>query len=564
MESLSKQISRFYGLSIPDLVLDVIEEGLTDLETNDLFTAHLARNRAYFGAVDKTLSGFVVLSDRGDDFFLLDSRDTGWVYWQDHEERTFTPCFRSLSEYLEFHKTQNSNSESFRSLLPSLTIHDLPQSNKSISTVELAVRYQWAVWCLGQVSDKSKGKTTESHWLGVAVDWFLHTTNGVEDAKVMYKAEAGFLKSDTHLAIWWLLVATVVADQPWIDEIIESGPKGSELFLSFSQNLNSLSLRKTLEVLPQFRKRRAAFLLQIAETCPNLEDMATLLSRSFVADPMVSFDKKMMYLSFASNNLYTDAYIKHILQSIEPDTVLYHIMMANLDKYNQNPSSDSARIVAEWILKPTLSGDFKLSKDLVGSFVDIAVLIADKHLAYEACKSLLKLDAFYFSLVELTVEIGQALESLDVEEYKSLYEQLTEIRPIYDSMFIENPNGDELEAIAKAEKLDAPKKQLLIQRVLDSPESFKPSSLKWAMLQAIDHVYAQRAQALFRSFKALGLGSNGAIAQMKQKSPKPNMALKQDLKAVLELFTSNEELEDVMLAFQEKNTVKELTTWIEA
>lgn len=562
MDSLSKQVSRFYDVSIPDLVLDVIEEGLTDLETNDLFTAHLARNRAYFGAVDKTLSGFVVLSDRGDDFFLLDSRDTGWVYWQDHEERTFTPCFRSLSEYLDFRKTQNSNSESFRSLLPSLPIHDLPQNNKSISTAELAVRYQWVVWFLGQVSEKTKGKTTESHWLGVAVDWFLHTTNGIEDAKVMYKAEAGFLKSDAHLAIWWLMVASVVADQPWIDEIIESGPKDSELFLSFSQNLKSLSLRETLEVLPQFRKRRAAFLLQIAETCPNLEDMVTLVSRSFVADPMVSFDKKMMYLSFASNNLYTDEYIKHIIQSIEPDTVLYHIMMSNLDKYNQNPSSDSARIVAEWILKPTLSDDFKLSKDLIGPFVDIAVLIADTRLAYEACKCLLKLDAFYFSLVELTLEIGQALKSPDVAAYKSLYEQLTELRPIYEIMYIENNDGDDLDAITKAEKLDLPQKQLLVRRILDSPESFKPTSLKWAMLQALDYAYAQRPQTLFRSFKALGLGSNGAIVQMKQKSPKPDVALKQDLKTVLELFTSNEELEDVMLAFQEKNTVKELTSWI--
>ncbi|MFN8437404.1 MAG: hypothetical protein U0V72_07135 [Cytophagales bacterium] len=213
MENLSKQMKRFYGLAIPDLVLDVVEEGLTDLETNDLFTAHLARNRAYFGAIDKTLSGFVVLSDSGDDFFLLDVRDSGWVYWQDHEERRFTPCFRSLREYLDFHKTQNTCSESFHDLLPSLKVNDLPQSNKSVSTADLAVRYQWAVWFWGQTSDKIKGKTTESHWLGVAVDWFLHTTNGVADAKVMYKAESEFLKHDAHLAVWWLLVAVVVADQ---------------------------------------------------------------------------------------------------------------------------------------------------------------------------------------------------------------------------------------------------------------------------------------------------------------------------------------------------------------
>lgn len=323
-------------------------------------------------------------------------------------------------------------------------------------------------------------------------------------------------------------------------------------------------MHETLEVLPQFRERRAAFLLQIAETCPNLEDMATLLSRSFVADPFTSFDKKMMYLTFATNNLYTDEYFQFVTENVENDSLIFQIVSANLDKYNQDLSSDSATKVAAWLLKATLFDDLKFAKNIAGAFVDIASLIADKHVAYEACKNLLKLNPYYFSLLELTVEMGKAIASPDVVEYKNLYEQLAEIRPIYDNMFIENPNGDELEAIAKAEKLNVPEKQLLIQRVLDSPEIFKTTALKWTIKQALDFEFVQRPQALFSALKALGLGANNTMVQMKQKSPKPDRALIADLKIVLQLFASNVELDDAMLAYQEKNIVKELTTWIEA
>src|SRR5689334_5657901 len=79
--------SRFYGLDVSPEVAATVRERLTDRDRDDLVDAHLAINYAYFGALDKTLSGFVILDDAGDNYTLLDLRDGGQTWWQDHETR---------------------------------------------------------------------------------------------------------------------------------------------------------------------------------------------------------------------------------------------------------------------------------------------------------------------------------------------------------------------------------------------------------------------------------------------------------------------------------------------
>ena len=58
--------SRFYGMDVSPAVAAAAHEHLTDNETEDLVDAHLGINYAYFGAIDKTLAGFVILDDEGD------------------------------------------------------------------------------------------------------------------------------------------------------------------------------------------------------------------------------------------------------------------------------------------------------------------------------------------------------------------------------------------------------------------------------------------------------------------------------------------------------------------
>src|SRR5687767_4066398 len=92
--------SRFYGMDVSPAVAAAADEHLTESDTEDLVDAHLGINYAYFGAIDKTLSGFVVLDDEGDNYTLIDLRDGNQIWWQDHETRELVLKFDRLEDYL--------------------------------------------------------------------------------------------------------------------------------------------------------------------------------------------------------------------------------------------------------------------------------------------------------------------------------------------------------------------------------------------------------------------------------------------------------------------------------
>ena len=87
MAAIESGWSRFYGMPVPQEVAAAATESLIDTSVDDLVDAHLGINYSYFGAIDKTLSGFVITDDEGDNYTLLDLRDTGGTWWQDHETR---------------------------------------------------------------------------------------------------------------------------------------------------------------------------------------------------------------------------------------------------------------------------------------------------------------------------------------------------------------------------------------------------------------------------------------------------------------------------------------------
>ncbi|MEJ2578989.1 MAG: hypothetical protein P8Z68_07815, partial [Kineosporiaceae bacterium] len=93
---------RFYGMRVDPQVIEAAQENLTDQAGVDLVAAHLGVNYSYFGAIDKTLSGFVILDDEGDNYTLCDVRGDGAVWWQDHEEREVYRQFADLEEWRSF------------------------------------------------------------------------------------------------------------------------------------------------------------------------------------------------------------------------------------------------------------------------------------------------------------------------------------------------------------------------------------------------------------------------------------------------------------------------------
>jgi hypothetical protein len=184
---IKTRLKRFYSLEIPEALPDVRSEQLiTDLETDDLFAAHLHINNAWFGAMDKTLSGFVILEVKDYDYYLFDARDSGWVYCQSHTDRRITPCFESLEKHQAFRQQGPGH--------PVLT-HQ-PESKRFVSTEELAERHQWTVWFFGRMSGQTKETSFEERWMAFADNWFANATGGIDNVEPMFDTQFmdGFLQ----------------------------------------------------------------------------------------------------------------------------------------------------------------------------------------------------------------------------------------------------------------------------------------------------------------------------------------------------------------------------------
>ena len=320
--SIKQRLERFYSVEIPAALPEIRSEKLiTDIEADDLFAAHLYINNAWFGALDKTLSGFVIIEVTGDDYYLFDARDSGWVYCMSHVDRRITPCFESLEAYRLYRK-QNAGH-------PILT-HE-PECKRAVSTLELAERYQWTVWFFGRMDGEPKDTAFEERWMALADNWFANATGGIDNVQPMFDKEKTFLKTDVHLAVWWLLVATVLADQDFINEIKQLGPGENELFHSFVQALTPVGLHGNLTELPEFKKRRARFLYRMAQPGSKMLDFVPdasmlygfvrdLMSRSLAIDPKEDFEKKMNIINICCEGLNDTQFMTGFLQHFDTAT----------------------------------------------------------------------------------------------------------------------------------------------------------------------------------------------------------------------------------------------------
>ncbi len=189
-------------MPISDEIAAARDEGLTDIETPDLFAAHLGRNYGYFGALDKTLSGFVLLDNTGDDAWLLDLRDTGAVYFQDHEERDFTVRFASLADYVAW-KAETAQArekdEDTDEIDERWQISEAPAATKTPPTPELAKRLQWAVWfCATATRDLGTDNVNTETKSGIG--WFLGQIGPIRGRASRWARMAG----DPPAALWLL------------------------------------------------------------------------------------------------------------------------------------------------------------------------------------------------------------------------------------------------------------------------------------------------------------------------------------------------------------------------
>lgn len=320
--SIKAKLERFYSLEIPAALPEIrIEKLVTDIEVNDLFAAHLYINNAWFGALDKTLSGFILLEVTGDDYYLFDARDSDWVYCMSHVDRRITPCFESLEAYRAYRQQGSGH--------PVLT--NEPESKKAVSTVELAERYQWTVWFFGRKDNEPKDAAFEERWMALADNWFANATGGIDNVQPEFDKEKEFLKDDVQLAVWWLLVATVLADEQLINEVVKLAPGENDLFQSFARVLTPLGLHGNLTELPEFKQRRARFLYRMAKPGSKMLDFVPdanmlyefvrdLMSRSLIIDPKEDLDNKMHIINICCEGLNDTQFMTGFLQHFDPAT----------------------------------------------------------------------------------------------------------------------------------------------------------------------------------------------------------------------------------------------------
>ncbi|MEO8845724.1 MAG: histone H1-like repetitive region-containing protein [Kofleriaceae bacterium] len=238
--------TRFYGMTVTAEVAAAAVERLTDPSIEDLVDAHLGINYAYFGAIDKTLAGFVVLESAGDDYTVLDVRDGGQVWWQDHETRGVELRHDSLAA---FRASSDGQAET-----PKLA----PRSRRRVTTPALCARYQWLVWLLARPPEQG-GVAVQ------AIDDFVrggiarlrHTWPRRELLEAAFDRELGELAGDPHLAIYWLLHTTAVADHARRARVVDAVDRANDLVRAFVGRLGDLPLAGDVPIVPRFRARRA-------------------------------------------------------------------------------------------------------------------------------------------------------------------------------------------------------------------------------------------------------------------------------------------------------------------
>ncbi|MGW4738343.1 WGR domain-containing protein [Nocardia xishanensis] len=267
---LHQPASRYFGVPVPARVADAIDNRLLEYWVGDrgpLVDAHLAINYPYFGAIDKSLSGFVVIDDEGDDYTLLDLRGSGRVWWQSHETRELELWFDSLDDWLAYRdelERAEANDEDERSRFDIRDSFRPPSpaadSEPAPASAELAERYQWLMWLLAQpLLRDGKAMQSADDLASNAAGHFTHLWSDTGARKV-FEVELPLLHRDPHLAIYWLLHTAVLAQEDDRTRVLAEIGRAEErpdLLNAFAEVFGPLSIDGDVASVPEFRVRRS-------------------------------------------------------------------------------------------------------------------------------------------------------------------------------------------------------------------------------------------------------------------------------------------------------------------
>lgn len=287
---LHAQLSRFYALPVTAAIAAAITSEFADLETPDLCDAHLRHNRQYFGAIDKTLSGFVVLDNTGDDATLLDLRGDGRVWWQDHETRQVEVRFAHLQDYLAF---QDARAQEPDTATDALLARFAPPASASPpserpTSATLLSRWQWLVLALAQPIHDHDGVplqdtgTLMRQAMGARVATFAH----LDEEQALLAAELPQLANDPQLAAYWLLHTTISGQDAWRAQVLAAiGAPATALLQHLTARFGDLPDDAAPDVLPDLAERRAHLYWMLARHAGKSAPEAGALLRALLMAP---------------------------------------------------------------------------------------------------------------------------------------------------------------------------------------------------------------------------------------------------------------------------------------
>jgi len=327
--------TRFYGMTVAADIAAATKERLTDPSIEDLVDAHLGINYAYFGAIDKTLAGFVVLDSTGDDYTLLDLRDGGQVWWQDHETRSVELRHDSLAA---FRASSDGQAET-----PKLA----PRSRRRVTSPALSARYQWLVWLLARPLEHG-GIAVQAldEFVRGGIGRLRHSWPRREALDAAFEREVGELAGDPHLAIYWLLHTTAVADHVRRTRVVEAVDRRNDLARAFVGRLGDLPLAGDVPIVPGFRARRA-LVQTYGETELAADDVPRACLTALELEPATSsLVHALQVTSGLERGVLANADVIAAMARIPEATAGTELVRATLDKRSGATASPHADALA--------------------------------------------------------------------------------------------------------------------------------------------------------------------------------------------------------------------------
>jgi hypothetical protein len=255
---------------------------------------------------------------------LLDLRDGGRVWWQDH-------ATRELSE----------REDLFSDLVTR------PARRRAVPTPALCDRYQWLVWLLA-VPLVRNGTQLQSidDLVRNGIGRFREQFPDRAEHDALFERELPQLTGDPHLAIYWLLHTTVLADDERRARVVRAVGRTHPLLTAFVTCLGNLPLAGDLPVVPEFRARRALAQTYGAFEVPEDQLPVVCLRALEISPATLPLGHGLQVIAGLERGALDDATVAATLARITEPSAGTALLAAVLDKRKKLGSSAHADALA--------------------------------------------------------------------------------------------------------------------------------------------------------------------------------------------------------------------------